>query len=74
MCIKPICRLSLDLAPVSTSSTRVAFTLEVLRSDWPALLERWKQWAALLSSNSIHTEISYKDTKGNPYVLQNNKM
>ena len=42
--------------------------LEVLRRDWPALLERWKQWAAALNEDSIHSEISYKDTKGNPFV------
>jgi uncharacterized damage-inducible protein DinB len=42
--------------------------LAVLRNDWPALLERWKQWGALLTEDSIHKEISYIDTKGNAYV------
>ena len=42
--------------------------LEVLRRDWPVLLERWKQWAAGLSEEFIHGEVSYKDTKGNSYV------
>ena len=39
--------------------------LSVLQRDWPALLERWKQWSTLLTEGSIHEEISYKDTKGN---------
>ena len=42
--------------------------LAVLKNDWPALLERWKQWAALLTEESICKEISYVDTKGNAYV------
>jgi uncharacterized damage-inducible protein DinB len=39
--------------------------LSVLQRDWPALLERWKQWSTLLTEASIHEEISYKDTRGN---------
>jgi uncharacterized damage-inducible protein DinB len=42
--------------------------LAVLQNDWPALLERWKQWSAALTEDSIHKEIPYKDTKGNAYV------
>jgi len=42
--------------------------LEVLQNDWPMLLERWKQWGALLTEESIHQEISYKDSKGNAFV------
>jgi len=42
--------------------------LEVLRNDWPALLERWKQWGTLLTEDSIQQNISYKDSKGNPFV------
>ncbi len=38
--------------------------LPVLKSDWQALLERWKQWAALLTEDSIYGEISYKSAKG----------
>src|SRR5271157_3316638 len=34
--------------------------LAVLGSEWPALLERWKQWGALLTEECIHREISYK--------------
>jgi uncharacterized damage-inducible protein DinB len=42
--------------------------LAVLKSDWPALLERWKQWGALLTEDSIHRDISYKSTKGDAFV------
>ena len=42
--------------------------LAALRSDWPPLLERWKQWAALLTEESIHRDISYKSTKGDAFV------
>lgn len=42
--------------------------LAMLRSDWPALLERWKQWGALLAEDSIHRDISYKSTKGDAFV------
>ena len=42
--------------------------LAVLRSEWPALSERWKQWAVLLTEDSIQREISYKSTKGDAFV------
>jgi uncharacterized damage-inducible protein DinB len=42
--------------------------LEVLRRDWPALLERWKQWGALLTEESICRNISYKSQKGDAFV------
>jgi uncharacterized damage-inducible protein DinB len=42
--------------------------LAVLTSDWPALSERWKQWAALLTEDSILEEISYKTTKGDAFA------
>jgi len=42
--------------------------LAALRSDWPALLERWKQWGALLTEDSIHRDISYKSAKGDAFV------
>ena len=41
--------------------------LSVLKNDWPQLLERWKQWAAGLTDDSMRANISYKDLKGNPY-------
>jgi uncharacterized damage-inducible protein DinB len=42
--------------------------LAVLRTDWPALSERWKQWAALLTEDSIQRELSYKSTNGNAFI------
>ena len=41
--------------------------LSVLKNDWPALLERWKEWAAGLTDDGMRSTISYKDLKGNPY-------
>jgi len=41
--------------------------LPVLQSDWPALHEQWKTWAAGLTTESIGSLISYKDLAGNPY-------
>ena len=41
--------------------------LSTLKSAWPALQERWKQWAALLTDQDVLAKISYKDLKGNPY-------
>ncbi|MBI3681898.1 MAG: DinB family protein [Acidobacteria bacterium] len=42
--------------------------LSVLEDDWPALDERWRQWAAALTDNSVREPVRYKDLKGNPYV------
>jgi uncharacterized damage-inducible protein DinB len=42
--------------------------LSVLTSDWPVLHQRWKQWAALLTEDSINKDISYKSIKGDPFV------
>ena len=41
--------------------------LSVLARDWPALLDRWRQWATPLTDQSILAPVSYKDLKGNPY-------
>ena len=41
--------------------------LDVLRQEWPALQQRWKQWAAPLADRDVLPKISYKDLKGNPY-------
>ena len=42
--------------------------MAVLRSEWPALLERWKKWGGLLSEESIHRNISYLSLKGDAFV------
>ena len=41
--------------------------LATLGTEWPALQQRWKQWAAPLSDQDVLEKISYKDLKGNPY-------
>src|ERR1700676_3078300 len=41
--------------------------LDVLKTEWPALQQRWKQRATPLSDQSVLAKISYKDLKGNQY-------
>lgn len=41
--------------------------LTVLQNDWPALLERWRAYAAGLSDSDTGRMIGYQDLKGNPY-------
>jgi uncharacterized damage-inducible protein DinB len=41
--------------------------LGTLKTEWPALQRRWKEWAAPLSDQDVVKKISYKDLKGNPY-------
>jgi len=38
-----------------------------LQNAWPALQQRWKQWAAPLNDESALAKIAYRDIKGNPY-------
>jgi uncharacterized damage-inducible protein DinB len=42
-------------------------SLAVLQSDWPAVLERWRLWAANLTDEAADVALDYKDMKGNPY-------
>jgi uncharacterized damage-inducible protein DinB len=41
--------------------------LAALQDAWPALLERWKAWAADLTDEQALSEISYHDLKGRPW-------
>lgn len=41
--------------------------LHVLQNDWPALLGRWREWAAAQTEESLRGKASYKDLKGNSY-------
>jgi uncharacterized damage-inducible protein DinB len=41
--------------------------LAVLQNDWPALHQRWKEWAAELDEARLMDRVAYKDLKGNPY-------
>ncbi len=39
-------------------------SLAVLQNDWPALMERWREWAASLSEVQIAEPLAYTDLKG----------
>jgi uncharacterized damage-inducible protein DinB len=39
----------------------------VLSQQWPAIQQRWKEWAAPLSDQDVQAKISYRDMKGNPW-------
>jgi uncharacterized damage-inducible protein DinB len=41
--------------------------LAVLENDWPALHQRWRQWAAPLDEDSVKNRLAYQDLKGNSY-------
>jgi uncharacterized damage-inducible protein DinB len=41
--------------------------LGVLQKEWPALQQRWKEWAEPKSDHDFLLKISYKDLKGNAY-------
>ena len=41
--------------------------LHVLRTGWPAVHQRWKQWAAGLSDHDIEQPLLYKDMEGNEH-------
>lgn len=41
--------------------------LAVLQKAWPALLERWRQWAAPLTDRDVCGNVAYRDLAGNPW-------
>jgi uncharacterized damage-inducible protein DinB len=41
--------------------------LGVLSTQWPALQQRWKEWAAPLTDQDFQAKIPYRDLKGNSY-------
>jgi len=45
----------------------VDMDLEVLRSQWPALLTRWDIWLATQTDDSIAEPLVYKDLKGREF-------
>lgn len=49
-------------------TTEADFHLPVLTTDWPALHERWRAFGQTLTDASTGAQVSYKDTKGNPYT------
>jgi uncharacterized damage-inducible protein DinB len=42
-------------------------TLETLQNDWPALHDRWRDWAAGLAEDRTEAVLDYKDLKGNAW-------
>ena len=51
-------------SPIPAFVTDADRSLSVLQKDWPALLERWTQWAAALTDESVRSSIAYADLKG----------
>jgi len=41
--------------------------LPTLQTEWPALHQRWKFWAAPLTDQNVVDELAYRDSQGNPF-------
>jgi uncharacterized damage-inducible protein DinB len=48
--------------------TEADYQLAVLQNDWPALYERWKEWADGLTDETAAADLSYRDMRGNPWT------
>jgi uncharacterized damage-inducible protein DinB len=58
------------LQPVGPNPGFVSSTdrsLAVLQHEWPALYQRWKEWARTLTPESADTVVSYQDMRGNSW-------
>jgi uncharacterized damage-inducible protein DinB len=53
--------------PVRLIDPEKDMRLEVLRDDWPKLLEEWRSWAAGLTDESVGTFLPYRDMQGNSH-------
>ena len=42
-------------------------SLQVLETEWPALMEHWNAWAASLTDESAQAPLEYHDLRGNPW-------
>ena len=42
-------------------------SLATLQNDWPALHDRWRNWAAALTEEAAQSVLDYKDLKGNAW-------
>jgi uncharacterized damage-inducible protein DinB len=51
----------------SAFTTEADYRLEVLQKDWPALYDRWRQWAARLTDESARAQHSYQDLQGRQF-------
>jgi uncharacterized damage-inducible protein DinB len=54
-------------APTRLIDPEKDMRFEVLRDDWPKLLEDWRVWAAGLTDESVDTPLPYRDMQGNPW-------
>ena len=43
-------------------------SLPVLQSDWPAVLEGWKEWARGITDERVAAAFTYQDMKGNSWT------
>jgi len=53
--------------PATTYLTDPDYRFTVLQNDWPALYQRWKEWAGGLTDEAAQTDVSYSDMRGNPW-------
>ncbi len=56
--------------PANAYPTDGDYRLTVLQNDWPALYQRWKEWADGLTDEAAQAEVSYADMRGNPFRQQ----
>ena len=54
--------------PLATFITDQDRQVKTLQTEWPALHQRWNQWATPLTDQDFQAKASYKDLKGNPYT------
>jgi uncharacterized damage-inducible protein DinB len=54
-------------APSHPFVTDADHSLAVLQNDWPALYDRWQQWAVGITDQSAQESVAYKDTQGNAF-------
>jgi uncharacterized damage-inducible protein DinB len=54
-------------APFPGFVTEADRSMEVLQNDWPALQERWRQWAASLTDEGAKSPLAYQDMRGRPW-------
>lgn len=50
--------------PATVYLTEADYRLRILQDEWPALYERWRDWAAELTDDAAAMEVSYSDLSG----------
>ncbi len=51
--------------PLKFLDPEVDLHLHVLETDWPLILDRWKDWAMSLTDDSARSSLAFTDLKGN---------